>query len=117
MAHGVTLRMLNIRGPAVQWIHKHAREGGPKSWLNPTPFVPYVNPARDLKPGRRLRVELRSIPLCDSADGVVRKGSLAYRGEEYSCPGGAIINGFAVPCWSLAHDEVLTRDQVREVAA
>jgi hypothetical protein len=78
---------------------------------------PYVNPARDLKPGRRLRIELRDIPLCDSADGVVRKGSYAYRGEEYLCPGGAIINGFAVPCWSLAHDVVLTRDQVREVAS
>lgn len=59
MAHGITLKMQHIRKPAVQWIHKHEREGGAKSWLNPKPFVPYVNSARDLKPGRRLRAELR----------------------------------------------------------
>lgn len=117
MAHGITLKMRNIRKPAPVSIHRHRRDDGMAGKLAASPFRPYVNPARDLKPGRRLRVELRDIPLCDSADGVVRKGSYAYRGEEYLCPGGAIINGFAVPCWSLAHDVVLTRDQVREVAS
>lgn len=60
MAYGITNLMRNIRKPGPQWIHKHEREGGAKSWLNPKPFVPYVNPARDLRPGRRLRAELRS---------------------------------------------------------
>lgn len=74
--HGITVQMRNIRGGDAEWIVKHehpaARDrrhyrddnGIVRTWPNylrqPARNAPYVNPARDLKPGRRLRRELRS---------------------------------------------------------
>lgn len=45
MAHGITLAMREIKKPEPVVVHNDG--------------TPYVNPARDLKPGRRLRKELR----------------------------------------------------------
>lgn len=65
--HGVTQEMRAIQGPQREWIHHHDNTGvgrasrraagrrGPGGSENGT----YVNPSRDLKPGRRLRRELR----------------------------------------------------------
>lgn len=120
MAHGKSLLLRNIRKPAPVPVYKHEsvamadRSNGGLAAVVQAKCEPYMNPGRDLKPGRRLRMELRSIPLCDS-DGIVRKGGFAYDGAERVCPGGAIINGFTMSCWSTAHTQVLTHDQVREV--
>lgn len=73
--HGVTVAMRNIRRPEPEWVvtHEHApaaqrrkfrTDGGkvrtwPGDLREPGRNVPYVNPARDLKPARRLRKELR----------------------------------------------------------
>lgn len=69
MAYGKTLLMRNIRKPAKEWIHQHfvpevkststAKHWAAKADAN---LQPYVNPARDLRPGRRLRAELREVP-------------------------------------------------------
>jgi hypothetical protein len=52
--YGVTERMISISAEAArrepEWVVRH--EAG-------KPHVPYVNLARDFKPGRRLRPELR----------------------------------------------------------
>lgn len=64
MPHGKTLLMRNIRKPAPTVIQRHV--GAPR-WVRRNPrllaewkrsFVrnePYVDPARDERPGRRLR--------------------------------------------------------------
>lgn len=68
MAHGKTLLMRNIRRPAPQWVHQHFVpsvffKDGPlpmtRADKKAADLQPYVNPARDLKPGRRLRSELQ----------------------------------------------------------
>jgi hypothetical protein len=74
--HGVTVAMRNVRRPEPLWIHQHTgkpardlrhdrdRDTGkvrtwPRDLRASSTNVPYVNPARDLKPGRwwKLRPE------------------------------------------------------------
>lgn len=66
MAHGKTLAMRNIRTPAPIYLQRHV--GAPRTvrrskrlllgWKGSfMDNVPYVDPARDLRPGRHLRSE------------------------------------------------------------
>lgn len=48
MAHGISNKMANIRIKPPRMVHNSGKLGT------------YVNPARDLRPGRRLRRELMS---------------------------------------------------------
>lgn len=62
--HGVTQQMRAIEGPKREWLHHHDNTGMNRATRRATgrgasDNTPYVNPARDLKPGRRLRPELR----------------------------------------------------------
>lgn len=69
MAHGLTLKLRAIRPtPGVGgliWLHQHRTRmiktdgKGRPVFVRDGDWVPYVNPARDLKPKARLRVELR----------------------------------------------------------
>jgi hypothetical protein len=64
--HGVTQQMRAIQGPQREWVHHHDNTGANRQnrrFLGmrvSSANQPYVNPARDLKPGRRLRRELRN---------------------------------------------------------
>lgn len=69
MAHGITLKMREIRRPAPEVLHEHFVPGvffqGKQVPMTPAEkkaanLRPYVNPARDKRPGRRLRAELRT---------------------------------------------------------
>jgi hypothetical protein len=62
MAHGVTLLMRNIRRPAPIVIARHVgaprrvRRSRRSEWKGSyVTNYPYVNPARDARPGRRIR--------------------------------------------------------------
>lgn len=63
MAYGITLAMREIKKPEPEIVHEHfvphSKIIGFNAAKRAADLQPYVNPARDLKPGRHLRKELR----------------------------------------------------------
>lgn len=62
MAHGKTLELRAIKAPEPTWIHRFeavADKSKPGRLVRVGEWLPYVNPARDLKRNARLRLELR----------------------------------------------------------